>query len=128
MSFDYTITTSKNIEQSVMALTAALKEQGFGVLGVLDFQALLKQKGVELGREYKLLEVCNPQSAKNALEKDPRVGLLLPCTIAVYRDKNETRISLLRPSSLLSLLPEAQLLELGAETEAKLKTAVDRAR
>lgn len=63
MTFDYTVETNKSIEQIISDLTAALKEQGFSVLGVVDFQALLKQKGVELGREYRLLEVCNPKAA-----------------------------------------------------------------
>jgi len=30
MSFEYMVTTSKSIDQSVAAITAALKEQGFG--------------------------------------------------------------------------------------------------
>jgi uncharacterized protein (DUF302 family) len=107
MAFDYTVATEKSIEQSITDLTAALKEGGFGVLGILDFQELLRQKGVELGREYRLLEVCNPKAAKGALDKDPKVGLLLPCTIAIYVDGSITRISLLRPSMLLNLIPES---------------------
>jgi len=128
MAFDYTVATEKSIEQSITDLTAALKEGGFGVLGILDFQALLKQKGVELGREYRLLEVCNPKAAKEALDKDPKVGLLLPCTIAIYVDGSITRISLLRPSMLLNLIPESKLTNLGAEAEQKLKAAIDKTR
>jgi len=37
MAFDYTVATEKSIEQSITDLTAALKEGGFGVLGILDF-------------------------------------------------------------------------------------------
>lgn len=128
MAFDYTVATEKSIEQSISDLTAALKEQGFGVLGILDFQELLKQKGVELGREYRLLEVCNPKAAKEAIDRDPKVGLLLPCTIAIYKDANRTRISLLKPSDLLHLAPEAKLTDLGNEAEQKLKAAIDKAR
>lgn len=128
MSFDYTVTTNKGTEQSITDLTSALKEQGFGVLGILDFEVLLRQKGVELGRQYRLLEVCNPNAAKQALDKDPRVGLLLPCTIAIYSEGDMTRISLLRPSALLNLVPGAYLADLGAEAEQKLKAAIDKAR
>ncbi len=127
MSLDYTVSTTKTVNDSVTALTASLKEHGFGVLAVLDFQEILKQKGVELGREYRLLEVCNPKAAKDIMDKDLRVGLLLPCTIAVYDEKHSTRISLLKPSSLLGLLPESHLEEIGAEMEATLKNAVDQA-
>jgi uncharacterized protein (DUF302 family) len=54
--FDYTVSTGKDVENCIVDVTAALKEEGFGVLGILDFQAVLKQKGVELGRDYRLLE------------------------------------------------------------------------
>jgi len=128
MEFDYTITTTKATEQVVEALKAALKEQGFGVLGILDFQNLLRERGVELGREYKLLEVCNPLAAKQVLDKDPRIGLVLPCTIAVYRHEGATKVSLLKPSSLLNLIPAARLGDLAAEAEARLRAAVDRVR
>ena len=128
MAFDYTVATDKSIEQSITDLTAALKEQGFGVLGVLDFQELLKQKGVELGREYRLLEVCNPKVAKEAIDRDPKVGLLLPCTIAIYKDADRTQISLLKQSDLLHLVSSTKLTDLGTEAEQKLKAAIDKAR
>jgi len=95
---------------------------------IFHFHELLRQKGVELGREYRLLEVCNPKAAKEALDKDPKVGLLLPCTIAIYVDGSITRISLLRPSMLLNLIPESKLTNLGAEAEQKLKAAIDKTR
>ncbi len=125
MSIDYTVTTSKDVTDSVDALRASLKEEGFGVLAVLDFHDILKQKGVDLGREYKLLEVCNPKAAKDIMDKDLRVGLLLPCTIAVYEDQRATRISLLKPTSLLSLLSGSHLEEVGGKIESSMKRAVD---
>jgi uncharacterized protein (DUF302 family) len=127
MVFDYTVTTSKDIDQCIMSITAVLREEGFGVLGVLDFQAVLKQKGVELGRDYRLMEVCNPQAAKTALDKDIKIGLLLPCTIAVYTEADKTTISLLRPSVLLDVAGMNQLEGLGKEIETRLKAAVDKA-
>jgi len=74
-----------------------------------------------------LLEVCNPHSAKTELDRGPRIGLLLPCTIAVYSDGGMTRVSLLRPTHLLNLARETQLTQLGNEIEAKLKIAIDHA-
>jgi uncharacterized protein (DUF302 family) len=128
MVFDYTVNSEKSVDQCILNLTAALKDEGFGVLGVLDFQAVLKQKGVELGRDYRLMEVCNPQAAKVALDEDIKIGLLLPCTIALYPEAGKTAISLMRPSVLLNLTGKNQLTQLGNEIEAKLTRAVDRAR
>lgn len=126
-SFDYTVETSKDVDCVVNDLRNTLKEKGFGVMGVLDFKAILKEKGFEFQDEYRLLEVCNPKAAKSALETDLRVGLLLPCTIAVYKEKGITKISLLKPTKLLEILPHNRLKSLGGEIEPKLKEAIDSA-
>ncbi|MEO9276610.1 MAG: DUF302 domain-containing protein [Nitrososphaera sp.] len=100
-SFSYTVKTQKTINQAVEDVTASLKEVGFGVLGTLNFKEILQKKGLDFKDEYRLLEVCNPLAAKQVLESNPEVGLLLPCTIAVYQKNNENWISLAKPTSLL---------------------------
>lgn len=127
-SFSYTVKTTKTINQAMEDIASNLKEVGFGVLGTLNFKELLKKKGVDLKDEYLLLEVCNPTAAKQALESNPEVGLLLPCTIAVYRKDNENFISLARPSSLLTILSERRLDEFGREIEEKLVQAIKKAK
>ena len=69
---------------------------------------------------YELLEVCNPHAAKQALDSDPNIGLLLPCTIAVYEKNGEKFISLAKPTSLLSVSSNQELQEMGKEIEEKL--------
>lgn len=125
-SFSYTVKTTKTINQAVEDITSSLKEVGFGVLGTLDFKELLKKKGVDLKDEYRLLEVCNPSAAKQALESNPEVGLLLPCPIAVYQNNNENFISLARPTSLLASLSDRKLDEFGKEIEQKLVHAIQK--
>ncbi|MEM2760394.1 MAG: DUF302 domain-containing protein [Nitrososphaerales archaeon] len=126
-SFDYTVETSKDVDVVVNDLRDTLKEKGFGVMSVLDFKAILKEKGFELKNEYRLLEVCNPNAAKSALETDLKVGLLLPCTIAVYKEYGRTKVSLLKPTKLLEILPHEKLKSLGEEMEPKLKEAIQTA-
>ena len=66
------------------------------------------------------MEVCHPNLAKQALEANPDLGLLLPCTIAVYQKDNENFISLARPTSLLSMVSEQNLKFSGEEIEKGL--------
>ncbi|MCH7967581.1 MAG: DUF302 domain-containing protein [Thaumarchaeota archaeon] len=120
MSFNYTVKTQKRIEQAIEDITSALSEIKFGVLGTLDFKEIFAKKGIDYPHEYKLLEVCNPQAAKQALDSDPNIGLLLPCTIAVFEKDGENYISLAKPTVLLSVASNTELESMGKEIEAKL--------
>jgi len=120
MSFSYTVKTKKNIVQLIPEITTQLSEIKFGVLGVLDFKEIFAKKGVEYPNQYKLLEVCNPHAAKQALDSDPEIGLLLPCTIAVYEKEGENFISLAKPTSLLAVSSNEDLQTMGKEIEEKL--------
>lgn len=126
--FSYTIKTGKTIDKTIEDITTNLKEIGFGVLEILDFKAILQKKGLDYKEEYRLLEVCNPGTAKQALESDPEIGLLLPCTIAVYQKNNENFISLARPTSLLANIKDDRLDKIGIEIEQKLVDVIEKSK
>jgi len=128
MSFTHTVKTQKNIDDVITTLTEDLKEIGFGVLETLDFKKILSEKNVELSNNYRLMEVCNPNLAKQVLEANPDLGLLLPCTIAVYRKDDENYISLARPTSLLSMASENNLKFSGEEIEDNLIKVIEKAK
>jgi len=65
-------------------LPAALGEQGFGVISQVDLGATLRTKlGTEIGR-YLIFGACNPAFAHDAVTRDPRIGVLLPCNVVLY--------------------------------------------
>ena len=117
MDFTHTVKTQKNIDDVIVDLTENLKGIGFGVLETLDFKKILTEKGLEFSDNYKLMEVCHPNLAKQVLEANSDLGLLLPCTIAVYQKDDENFISLARPTSLLSMVSEQNLKFSGEEIE-----------
>jgi uncharacterized protein (DUF302 family) len=125
MSFSYTVKTQKNIDEAIEEIKTKLSEIKFGILGTLDFKQIFAKKGVNYPHDYKLLEVCNPQAAKQALDSDPEIGLLLPCTIAVYEKNGENYISLAKPTSLLSVTSNAELESMGKEIEEKLVDVIN---
>lgn len=124
--FSYTVKTLKTINQAVEDVTASLKEVGFGILGTLNFKEILQKKGLEFKDEYRLLEVCNPSAAKQALESNPEIGLLLPCTIAIYQKNHENFISLAKPTALLANIRDNKLDKFGQEMEQKLVSAIQK--
>ena len=126
MTFNYTVKTQKNIDDIIKEITSKLSEIKFGVLGTLDFKEIFAKKGIDYPHEYKLLEICNPQAAKQALDSDPNIGLLLPCTMAVYEKDGENYISLAKPTTLLSVASNTELESMGKEIETKLIEVIEK--
>ena len=120
MSFAHTVKTQKSIDGAISDITEKLKDIGFGVLETIDFKKIFSEKGLEFADDYRLMEVCNANLAKQALEANPDLGLLLPCTIAVYQKDNENYISLARPTSLLSMVSDNNFKFSGKEIEDNL--------
>lgn len=128
MSFNYTVKTQKSIDKVIEEITSKLSEIKFGVLGTLDFKGIFAKKGIDFPNEYKLLEICNPVAAKQALDSDPNIGLLLPCTIAVYEKDGENYISLAKPTILLSVASNTELESMGKEIETKLIEVIEKSK
>ena len=111
-------------EQAIAKVTAALKEQGFGVLTSIDVRATLKQKlGVDF-RPYTILGACNPPLAHKALSADLDIGLLLPCNVIVYAVEDGTVISIADPLAMLKLADNPALNEMAQEARARLERVV----
>lgn len=83
MSFTHTVKAKKDIDDAITTLTEDLKEIGFGVLETLDFKKILSEKRLEFADNYKLMEVCNPNLAKQVLEANPDLELLLPTSLGL---------------------------------------------
>jgi uncharacterized protein (DUF302 family) len=113
-------------EQALEQATAALKEQGFGVLTEIDVQATLKQKlGVDY-RRYVILGACNPPLAHQALSAELEIGLLLPCNVIVYETEDGgSVVSAMNPAAAMELVGNPALTEVARQVTAKLQQAVD---
>lgn len=124
MTFHYTVETEKTPEQAIEKLTEALKEEKFGVLWRLDMKAKLQEKGVDFNQTFHILEVCNPVEAKRVLSENSLVGYFLPCKIGVYEEKGKTRIGLPKPTALISLVENDNLMAIATDIEKRLIACV----
>lgn len=114
-----------NYDQAVERTTAALKEQGFGVLTEIDVQATMKKKLDVDFRRYVILGACNPPLAYRALSTEREVGLLLPCNVIVYENDDHTStVSAMNPMAAMAVAGNAALAEIAATATAKLRAAV----
>jgi uncharacterized protein (DUF302 family) len=75
-----------NYDEVLARIPEALKAQGFGVLTRIDVKQTLKEKIGADFRRYQILGACNPRYAHRALTAEPAVGVLLPCSVAVWEE------------------------------------------
>ncbi|WP_223702397.1 DUF302 domain-containing protein [Sutcliffiella deserti] len=125
--FDYTVKTSKTVEEAIRSLEGTLKEKEFGVLWKFDIKEKLQEKGLDFNQAYHVLEVCNPYEAERVLSKNQLVGYFLPCKIVVYDDGGVTKIGMPRPSALIEKLNDQSLKDLGKDIEERLIECIDQA-
>lgn len=113
-------------EEAVEQVTAALKEEGFGILSEIDMSATLKQKlDVDFPR-YVILGACNPPLAHEALRKEIEIGSLLPCNVVVYDDQaGGSVISAVDPRTMLGVVQNTELEPIGDEVAERLQRALN---
>jgi uncharacterized protein (DUF302 family) len=102
----FQINLKNSFHEAVELVTAALKDEGFGVLTNIDVKATLKEKIGADFREYAILGACNPPLAHKALQAEPLIGLLLPCNVTVEATENGSAINLMNPKAILLTNPD----------------------
>ncbi|HEY3290205.1 MAG TPA: DUF302 domain-containing protein [Anaerolineae bacterium] len=107
-------------EAAVERVTAALKEQGFGVLTEIDVKATMKKKLDVDFRRYVILGACNPPLAYKALSSELEIGLWLPCNVIVYEENGGSVVSAQDPIGMLGMVQNADLEPVANEARAKL--------
>src|SRR6266498_5698461 len=124
-SYAFRVRLDQPYEQAVERVTAALKDQGFGVLTEIDVQATLKKKLDVDFRKYVILGACNPPLAYQGFQAEPDIGLLLPCNVIVYEeDPARSRVAILDPLVQLSITGRKDIEPLAREARERLERAL----
>jgi len=121
---EYNVESSKTFDEVSKRLEDKTPEHNFRVLAVHDVKNTLAEKGFEI-KPLRIYEVCNAGFAFKALSKDKRASMFMPCKIVVSQEENKILITLVRPSMISKMLPEAGLEELAGNVERQLIDLVD---
>ena len=123
----YISTTLKNttFKEAIEKTTAALKEEGFGVLTEIDIKATLKKKLDADFYNYTILGACNPQMAHQALQAENKIGTMLPCNVIVQeREPGTVEISAVDPAASMMAVENDSLAEIAKDVQKKLTKVI----
>jgi uncharacterized protein (DUF302 family) len=128
MDMNYKVKTNKSFETALEDLKKSLSKYSFGVLWELNFKDKLEEKGFDFDKNFKVLEVCNPQKLKLVLEQNIEAGYFLPCKMVVYEDGNSVYIGMTKPTKLIDMMENSELSNIAIEVEKELISAIEEAK
>ena len=119
------VISTKNFDEAIEQVTAALKVEGFGVLTDINIQKAFKEKIDVDFKKYRILGACNPGYAHKALLAEDKIGVFLPCNVIVEEHENgDIEVSTVDPIASMSSIENDNLGEFATEVQAKMKTVI----
>ncbi len=124
--YGFNVTLKTTTAEAIDRVKDALATEGFGVLSEIDDAGTLKKKLDLDRRPYHILGACNPKLASQALERDPDIGLLLPCNVVVREEENgEITVGFMDPVAVLGLVDKEGVEELAQDVRSRMERVRD---
>ena len=120
--YTFEVEVNKGFDDTITAVTEALKTEGFGVLTDIDFKATIKAKLDIDVKPYRILGACNPPLANQAVSADPNAGALLPCNVVVRENEaGSCTVAFMDPMAVLKLSDSDGLADIASEANDRLQ-------
>ena len=126
MSYYFSKSVTSSFDQTIGAVTEALKKEGFGILSEIDIKQTLKKKLDVDFRNYRILGACNPPFAYMALQAEENIGTMLPCNVIVQESADgKTSVAAINPLVSMQAVNNPGLAEIANEVATRLQRVVD---
>ncbi len=126
MDYFFGKTVPLSFDEAIAKVTAALKEEGFGVLTQIDVTKTLKEKIGADFRPYRILGACNPNFAYQALQAEEHIGLMFPCNVVVQETPGgEIEVSAVDPLASMQAIENDSLGDIAGEVRDKLRRVIE---
>ena len=127
MAFGMKIVVHQQHGLVVKRLRAAVEAEGLTVLTTTDVRAALAESfGISLPAQT-ALGICTPALARAALQADPSVGLLVPCSVVVRATAARTTVvEAPKLHMIVAITGDHTLKPVVADAAARLRAAFDR--
>jgi len=120
MQYTFGTVIDGTMEEAEEKVTAALAEEGFGILTRIDVKATLKTK-IDVDRDpYVILGSCNPSLANGMIELDEEIGALLPCNVVLRQEGEGVAVRFLDPDAMVSVVDAEGADAIAADAKERL--------
>ncbi|HBS03377.1 MAG TPA: hypothetical protein DEA96_00325 [Leptospiraceae bacterium] len=127
MSYYFAADLNQDFDSAIETVTAALKDEGFGIISEIDIKDKLKEKLDVDFRRYRILGACNPPYAHKALTIEDKIGTMLPCNVIVQeKDGGGTEVAAINPLESMKAVNNPDLLALAQEVTDRLKKVIEK--
>ena len=126
MKYYFSKTTDLTFEHAVEEITERLKGEGFGILTEINVKETLKKKLDVDFQKYVILGACNPPYAYQALEKENKIGTMLPCNVIIQElPSGKVEVAAIDPVASMQAVDNPELGGIALEIRKKLKSVID---
>jgi uncharacterized protein (DUF302 family) len=117
------VATPIPVSDAEEAVREALAKEGLEVLAEVDVQAIHHHYNLEYP-EFRIICVGNRDKMETGMKIDPGLGAFVPLSVILYDLDGKTRVSAVRPTTLLALFTDNDLQRVIQETEVALWRAL----
>ena len=116
--------SNKSVQEVVDNLKGVASKYKYGIQHIHDVQETLKSKGIDLGNECQIVDICNPIVAEKFLSEDMSLSIIMPCKISVYTQGGDTMIAM---NSLVQLVDDINpdMIEIAQKVQEQLLQIMD---
>lgn len=122
MEYYFNKKLNSSFDEAIKLTTEALKNEGFGIITVIDMREKLKEKLNVDFKKYTILGACNPPYAYKALQIEDKIGTMLPCNVVVQElSENQIEVAAVNPIASMMAIQNPLLREVADEITKKLQ-------
>ncbi len=126
MSYYFSKTLSMDFDSAIQTVSLALQEHGFGIVTEIDLQSTFKKKLNQEFRPYRILGACNPNYAFEALQRENKIGTMLPCNVIVQEiAPGQVEVSAVDPVASMMAIENTELKMLAGQVGSALEKMVE---
>ena len=120
----YMEVSNKSVQEVIDCLKEVTAKYKYGIQHIHNVKETLNSKGIDLGNECQIVDICNPIVAEKFLSEDMSLSIIMPCKIAVYTQDGETMIAM---NSLVQLVDDINpdLIDFAQEVQLQLLQIID---